>query len=69
LLVVRPDPGPSIVQVSREHRLRTVDLEEKGEAGRSTGGCPKASENREELGNPPLGELFQAIEDSRLEPV
>jgi hypothetical protein len=69
LLVVRPDPRCSIVQVGREHCLGTIDHEERGETGRLTRGCPEALENRRELGNPPPRELLQSIEDSSLEPL
>ena len=44
LFVVRPDPWRSIVEVSWEDGLRTIDHEEGCVAGGSTGGCPQALE-------------------------
>ena len=44
LLIVCPDPLCSIVEVSWEDSLRTIDHEEGCVAGGSTGGCPQALE-------------------------
>ena len=67
LLVVCPDRWRSIVEVSWEDDLGTIDHEEGCVAGGSTGSCPYALEYHGELNNPPCTKLVQPVEDSRLE--
>ena len=67
LLVVRPDPRRSIVEVGREDSLRTIDHEEGCIASAPTGGHPQALEHHGELRNPSSAKLVQPVEDPRLE--
>ena len=67
LFVVRPNPWHSIVKVSWEDGLGTIDHEEGRVAGGSTRGCPQALEYRRKFSDPARAEFVQLVEDSRLE--
>ena len=67
LFIVRPDPRCSIINVSREDSLGTVDHEEWCIAGGPAGGHPQASEHRRKLCNASFAKLVQPVEDPRLE--
>ena len=67
LFVICFDTWCSIVEVSWEDGLGTIDHEERCVAGGPTRSCPKAPEHRRELGDPACAELVQLVEDPRLE--
>ena len=67
LFVIRPDPWRSIVEVSREDSLGTVDHEEWHVAGGPSRGRPQAPEHRGKLDDPSSAKLVQPVEDPRLE--
>ena len=57
LLVVRPDPRRSIVEVNREDRFGTVDHEERRVSGHPAGGRPHALEYRGKFRSPSFAEF------------
>ena len=67
LLVVRPNPRRSIVEVGQEDSLGTVDHKEGCVASGLAGGHPQALENHGELRDPLSTKLDQPVEDPRLE--
>ena len=67
MFVVCPDPRRSIIEVSWEDSLGTIDHEEWHVASGPTGGCPQAPEHRRKLGDLACAKLVQPIEDPRLE--
>ena len=67
LLIVHPDPRRSIVEVSREDSLRTIDNEKWCVAGGPAGGHPQTLEHRGKLGDPLSTKLVQPVDDPRLE--
>ena len=67
LLVVHPDPHYSIVEVSREDSLGTIDHEEGCVAGGPAGGRPQAPQHCGELRDPLSAKLVQLVQDPRLE--
>jgi len=67
LLVVRPDPRRSIVEVGREDSLGTIDHEEGCVAGGLNGHRPQALEHHREHHDPSSTKLVQPVEDPRLE--
>ena len=66
LFVVCPDPWRSIVEVSWEDSLRTIDHEEGHVAGGSTRGCPQAPEYRRKFSDLVCAKFVQSVEDPRL---
>ena len=67
LLVVRPDPWRSRVEVGREDSLGTIDHKEWRVAGGLARGRPQAPEHHGKLHNPLSAKLVQPVEDPRLE--
>ena len=67
LFVVRPDPRHSIIEVSREDSLRTIDHEEWCVAGGLAGGHPQVPEHHGKLRDPSSTKLVQLVKDPRLE--
>ena len=67
LFVVCPNPWRSIVEVSQEDGLRTIDHEEWRVGGGPAGRHPQAPEHHGELDDPPSTKLVQPVEDPRLE--
>ena len=66
LFIVCSDPWRSIVEVSWEDDLRTVDHEEGCVAGGSARSCPQALEYGRKLSEPARAEFVQPVENSRL---
>ena len=67
LLIVRPDPRCSIVEVGQEDSLGTVDHEEGCVAGGPARSCPQALEHHRELRDPSSTNIIEPVEDPRLE--
>ena len=67
LLIVRPDPWRSIVEVGQEDSLRTVDHEEWCVAGGLARGRPQPLEHRGKLCDSSSTKLVQPVENPRLE--
>jgi len=67
LFIVCSHPWRSIVKVSWEDGLGTIDHEERRVAGGPAGSCPQTPEHRRELGDPACAEFVQPVEDPRLE--
>ena len=63
LLIVHPDPRRSIVEVSREDSLGTIDHEEGSVASGLARGHPQASEHRGKLHDPMPTKLIQPVEN------
>ena len=66
LFIIRPDPWCSIVDVSWEDSLETIDHEKWCVAGGPAGGHPQAPEHRGKLRDPSSTKLVQPVEDPRL---
>jgi hypothetical protein len=67
LIVVRSEPWRSILQVSREDGLRSIDHEERRETCHSVRGCPQTLEDRGEFYDPSVAKFVQPVEDHWLE--
>jgi len=67
LLVVCPDPRCSIVEVSQEDSLGTIDHEEGCVASGLARGRPQTLEHHGKFRNPSSTKLAQPVEDPRLE--
>ena len=67
LFIVCPDPWRSIVEVSREDGLRTIDHEERCVASVPTRCRPQVLEHCGKFYDPSYAKLVQPIEDPRLE--
>jgi hypothetical protein len=57
LLIVRPGPRRSVVDVGWEDCFRTIDHEERRVAGRLAGGLPQGLEYRGKLRSPSSAEF------------
>ena len=67
LFIVRPNPRHSIVEVSWEDSLGTIDHEEWRIAGGLAGGRPQAPKHRGKLNDLSSAKLVQPVEDPSLE--
>ena len=67
LLIVRPDPRCSIIEVGQDDSLGTVYHEEWCVAGGLARGRPQSPEHHEKLCDPSFAKLVQTVEDPRLE--
>ena len=67
LLIVRPDPWRSIVEVSQEDSLGTIDHEEWRLAGGLARGHPQALKHHGKLHDTSSAKLVQPVEDPRFE--